>query len=490
MSVGFCMEYDVIFRGGREDIAQMAEIAKTLVYDTSLRQYIVQEVEATLEDGEDVLMVRLSNSDDDATHGIFEDFLDAVDQGCPALTIALSALYVDTEYGEGDILSMFCSPAGKSTLNMKAFYGLDAHFDPMPDEDWVPYGWRHPKELPPAATAEGVLSFLGDWGAEERSAVEEALLGGTLLKALPALQPNPQKEKQPVFSKEGETIRFSLSAPVNLADAAQYLDLTLAPYAQTYPDSYAALCHTMREKRLLLHLELESHSNPNTAWSYPDSSTWHFLISSDGRKLISRFTWCATYGFSSYNGLPAEVPVEEIYEAVTGASLDDLDERENFAAQWALHTYAARHDAPLPLVRCKTDWEMEMEEWGDDEDWDEEEDEEEDEALAYAQDHREALLPLFAQAQRASAPIPAHDQPQSFDSRFAGKTFCLGGDVAGWTGRELRETITKFGGTVADTLTPQADYFVYGTGVGEPFPQALQQGVLFLPVEYLQDMMA
>ena len=32
--------------------------------------------------------------------------------------------------------------------------------------------------------------------------------------------------------------------------------------------------------------------------------------------------------------------------------------------------------------------------------------------------------------------------------------------------------------------------FVYGTGVGEPFPQALQQGVSFLPVEYLQDMMA
>lgn len=490
MSVGFCMEYDAIFRGGREDIAQMAEIAKTSAYDTSLRQYIVQEVEAALEDGEDVLMVRLSNSDDDATHGIFEDFLDAVDQGCPALTIALSALYVDTEYGEGDTLSLFCSPPGKSTLNMKEFYGLDAHFDPMPDEDWIPYGWRHPKELPPAATAEGLLSFLGDWSAEERSAVEEALLGGTLLKTLPALQPNPQKEKQPVFSKAEETIRFSLSAPVNLADAAQYLDLTLAPYAQSYPDSYAVLCRTMREKRLLLHLELESYSNPNTAWSYPDSSTWHFLISSDGRKLISRFTWCATCGFSSYNGLPAEVPVEEIYEAVTGTSMDDLDEREDFAAQWALYTYAARHDAPLPLVRPKTDWEMEMEEWGDDEDWDEEEDEEEDEALAYAQDHREALLPLFAQAQRASAPIPSHDQPQSFDNRFAGKTFCLGGDVAGWTDRELRELITKFGGTVTDTLTPQTDYFVYGTGVGEPFTQALQQGVLFLPVEYLQDMMA
>lgn len=43
---------------------------------------------------------------------------------------------------------------------------------------------------------------------------------------------------------------------------------------------------------------------------------------------------------------------------------------------------------------------------------------------------------------------------------------------------------------MTDTLTPQTDYFVYGTGVGEPFTQALQQGVLFLPVEYLQDMMA
>ena len=52
----------------------------------------------------------------------------------------------------------------------------------------------------------------------------------------------------------------------------------------------------------ILHLYLDEFTGPNAARSYANHSVWHFLIASDGEKLISNFTWCGTYSFGGWCG--------------------------------------------------------------------------------------------------------------------------------------------------------------------------------------------
>ena len=539
MSVGYSMEYSVIIHGSRADFEQIPAIAQKVSDDYASRErsqwawdqtsfyqgmarYFASSAQEALDSGEDPLTFQVENSDGDDTHGIMEAFLTALDTQLPNLAIAASAIYVDTEYGGDSYENYLYSPPGSSALDLNKFTGLDERKDTFPDEDWIPYGWRHPEVAPPAAKGEGKLTFLGPWGEQERAAVEQALLGGGMLEAVPIFQPSLETNAPP-FVKEEDGVAFSLTGPLDFGDAAQNLELVLSPYLEQHKEAYAALCKTMREKKLSLHLLLDEYTGPNAAWTYSNNSEWVFILSSDGERLVSNFVRCATYSFGR-GGNSGQA--DGIYRTVCGEDLDDLPEEEQFAARLAIMEYLSgcpAQESDVNIYKAEIDEEQFLEwinDWWDEDEWEPFEyymadmwgDDWEDNILGnlrgsprgqeaireylkahsmeqYIADNRDALRSAIQKAV-AAARRPAHERyiPTDFDQRFKGKRFVVKGKLDGYDEGQAAEIVEKFGGKVMKNATASVSYFVCGTGVGDPIRTAMKHGTTILTADYFEDM--
>lgn len=539
MSVGYSMEYSVVIHGSRADFEQIPAIAQKVSDDYASRErsqwawdqtsfyqgmarYFASSAQEALDSGEDPLTFQVENSDGDDTHGIMEAFLTALDTQLPNLAIAASAIYVDTEYGGDSYENYLYSPPGSSALDLNKFTGLDERKDTFPDEDWIPYGWRHPDLAPPAAKGEGKLTFLGPWGEQERAAVEQALLGGGMLEAVPIFQPSLETNAPP-FVKEEDGVAFSLTGPLDFGDAAQNLELVLSPYLEQHKEAYAALCKTMREKKLSLHLLLDEYTGPNAAWTYSNNSEWVFILSSDGERLVSNFVRCATYSFGC-GGNSGQA--DGIYRTVCGEDLDDLPEEEQFAARLAIMEYLSgcpAQESDVNIYKAEIDEEQFLEwinDWWDEDEWEPFEyymadmwgDDWEDNILGnlrgsprgqeaireylkahsmeqYIADNRDALRSAIQKAV-AAVRRPAHERyiPTDFDQRFKGKRFVVKGKLDGYEEGQAAEIVEKFGGKVMKNVTASVSYFVCGRGVGDPIRTAMKHGTTILTADYFEDM--
>lgn len=543
MSVGYSMEYSVVIHGSRADVEKIPAVVQKYSKDYTekhpeawdqsyyedMAEYIASSAQKALDSGEDPLTCQMENSDGDDSHGILEEFLTALDTQLPNLAIAASAIYVDTEYGEGSFGNLLYSPPGSSALDLNNFSGLEGRKDPLPDENWIPYGWRHPEVEPPEAKAEGKLSFLGPWGEPERAVVERALLGGGVLEAVSVFQPSLETNAPP-FAQEGDGVAFSLTGPLNFGDAAQNLEQVLSPYLEQHKETYAALCKTMREKKLSLHLLLDEYTGPNAAWTYSDHSKWDFILSSDGERLVSNFARCATYSFSSFSSSgKSEDQAAEIYEKICEMELDELPSRAQAAVRKAISDFMESHpmtDSPNKRKRMsKIDIEgidkYEFLKWLD-KNWDRwankfpdwmdpftleqyesvlemKQDREncrnmpavikcyleEREGDSYFTANHDALLTVI---QEAIQSVPARYIPTEFDQRFKGKRFVVKGDLDGYEEGQAAELVEKFGGKVMKNVTASVNYFVCGSGVGDPIRTAMKHGTTILTADYFEDM--
>lgn len=539
MSVGYSMEYSVIIHGSRADFEQIPAIAQKVSDDYASRErsqwawdqtsfyqdmarYFASSAQEALDSGEDPLTFQVENSDGDDTHGIMEAFLTALDTQLPNLAIAACAIYVDTEYGGDSYENYLYSPPGSSALDLNKFTGLDELKDTFPDEDWIPYGWRHRDAVPPAAKATGKLTFLGPWGEPERAVVEQALLGGGVLEAVSIFQPSLETNA-PSFVKEEDGVAFFLTGPLDFGDAAQNLELVLSPYLEQHKEAYAALCKTMREKKLSLHLLLDEYTGPNAAWTYSNNSEWVFILSSDGERLVSNFVRCATYSFGR-GGNSGQA--DGIYRTVCGAALDDLPEEEQFAARLAIMEYLSgcpAQESDVNIYKAEIDEKQFLEwinDWWDEDEWEPFEyymadmwgDDWEDNILdnlrgsprgqeaireylkahgmeQYIADNRDALRSAIQKAV-AAARRPAHERyiPTDFDQRFKGKRFVVKGKLDGYEEGQAAELVEKFGGKVMKNVTASVSYFVCGRGVGDPIRTAMKHGTTILTADYFEDM--
>ena len=544
MSVSYCMEYSVVIHGSRADFEQIPAVVQkyskdyTEKYPTAWDQsyyediagYFASSAQKALDSGEDPLTFQVENSDGDDSHGILEEFLTALDTQLPNLAIAASAIYVDTEYGGGRFGNFLYSSPGSSALDLKDFTGLDDRRDPLPDENWIPYGWRHANEPPPAAKGAGELSFLGPWDEGSRAAVEKALLGGGLMEAVSVFQPS-RETNAPPFAKEGDKVVFSLSGPVDFGDIAQNLELILSPYLERHQETYAALCRTMREQKLSLHLLLDEYTGPNAAWTYSEHSKWDFILSSDGEHLVSDFVRCATYSFSFSSSNSGYVDHEaEIYEKICETELEKLPERTQTAVKRAIAGFMNSHPMADEPEQCagnakidvagidKADflkwlnktwwnrWENQFPEWVDPDFL------EQYESVREMRNDREncknmpAVIEsywadkkhdpyfianhdaLLAVIQEAIQSVPARYIPETYDQRFKGKKFVVKGDLDGYDEGQAAEIIEKFGGKVMKNVTANVNYFVCGRGVGDPIRTALKHGTPVLTANYFEDM--
>ena len=500
MSVDFEMQYTAAITGSREELARIPEvmerIAAKLMGSCSGEEYEEDyDDEALDEDDENALQYTAGQLSGLARKSLETDrerpffvvsatearcdypalklCLDELDRAMPELNIALYAIYVDTEYGEGCIGNILYSPAGSSSLKLGEFYGLDERMDPLPDEDWIPYGWRHLKEKPPAAKAEGTIALLGDWGETECAAVEHALLDPDFLTAMRA-EPMPGEAQSGIWRTE-EGYAFFAGGNQNFGDLLQSLGTVLAPYFAAHSASYAALCRSMREKKLLLHLYLDEYSGPNQAWSYSDHSAWHFLISSDGADLLAQFTWCGTYSFdfgSSEGG--AELLASYLYSALTEEELEELDEPVQSLMSQALAEYLEEHNPLGEPLETINEMNFDVEGFTQD----------------FSEEHWNELKALVRQVEESVVVRPPVRRfvPETFDNRFKGKKFVVKGELEGYTVEEVQELVQKFDGKVGKNVTAAVTYLVYGSGVGDSFRTALKHNVTFLSADYFEDM--
>lgn len=362
MSVGYQMEYSVIIKGTRAEFEQIPAVVQQVLEDykaalekakkegrwfwdstwnyEKLAEELAELAQDTLKAGGNPLLLELESSDGDDTHGDFEDFLTALDENLPGLSIVAYAIWVDVEYGESDTLSILYSPKGSSMLDVKDVPGFQGRIDTLPDEDWIPYGWRHPDEAPPAAKAEGTVTLLGDWSEAEKAIVDKALMGG----ALETMGYTSFQHADKAVARTEEGWKFFVGGAMDAGETAQNLHLALLPYIKKHKASCAALCKAMREKKLAIHLYLDEYTGPNAAWSYCNNSDWHFLITSDGARLVSKFTWCGTYSFGSRGG---DAKCKGVYEQTTGKKWEDLSEEAQFLASQAVFAYKEAHEIDL-----------------------------------------------------------------------------------------------------------------------------------------------
>lgn len=503
MSVGYVMEFSVAIKGDRKDIQQIPAVARQVVSDykaameqaqkegkffwdsawnyEDIAKELTEIAQAALEEGEEPYVIQLESSDGDDTHGDFEDFLDGLDKRLPDLAIAVYVTYVDTEYGGGDESSVYFSPPGSSHFALGGSNtGCLMESDQLPDEDWIPYGWRHAGETPPAAKAQGEVELLGDWPEEERAMIGQALPGA--LEAMGYTAFDPEKE---AVSPAEQGWQFQVGGAMDAGETAQHLHLALAPYAAEHSQPYAALCQAMRRKKLAIHLYLDESTGPNAAWSYDNHNVWHFLITSDGEKLVSNFTWCGTYSFGCRGG----ADYSQIYTQSIQKTWEDLSEEQQFLAAQAIEAYNAQNGRPqFPDI---PEWVWDSLE--DEDEWDDEEYEDEKQQLAQFEAEMEqycrALAPVIEQAlAKAPPPPPARYLPQTFDQRFAGKTFVVRGDLSGYEKGQVKGLIQSFGGKIGRNITSKTDYFVCGSGVGDPFKTALKHKTPLLSADYFEDM--
>ena len=81
-----------------------------------LAEELAELAQDTLKAGGNPLLLELESSDGGDTHGDFEDFLTALDENLPGLSIVAYAIWADVEYGESDTLSILYSHKGSSVL--------------------------------------------------------------------------------------------------------------------------------------------------------------------------------------------------------------------------------------------------------------------------------------------------------------------------------------------------------------------------------------
>lgn len=513
MSVGYQMQYTAIVKGGRNDFAQIPGIVKQVLNDYTARleaarnegktawdltwcyrkwtQTFTEQAEEALERGEEPMFLHLESEDGEDTRGIFEAFMDALDEQLPGLAFVVAVSQIDTEYGQDDKHYIRYSPANSGVflhLNpMKRYETPWVMSPPLPEEDWIPYSWRHPEVKAPAAKAEGVLSFLGAWSGEEQERLGQLLLGEELPKAL-CLYRNPDAGDRPLFAKTEEGLRFSLCGRSEFIPLVQNLEFALGSYIREHAEAYGAFCRTMREKRQLLHLAFDAYSGVNEAWHYGNHTKCHFLLSSDGAHLISIGTWFETQSSGTY--FCPEMPARDVYQVLTGAEDGEvwLDPDTGFTLEWALYHFSA---ATEPIRNFR---DFEAANQSDDEDgyYDEEDryDAYREAVRTYVKKYRKKLLPLFQQAEAAAnPPVPERYRPETFDGRFQGKKFVMKGERTGYTAEELASILTGFGAEVEEEVTEQTDYLICGSGVGEPFRTALALGTTILTADYLEDLM-
>ena len=297
-----------------------------------------------------------------------------------------------------------------------------------------------------------------------------------------------------------EDWKFFVGGAMDAGETAQNLHLALLPYIKKHKASYAALCKAMREKKLAIHLYLDESTGPNAAWSYCNNSDWHFLITSDGARLVSKFTWCGTYRFGSRGGDCCD----ELYEQVTGKSWDDLSDEARFLVEQALVNYEASSDQNkfvgdgiegclnvLDQVYCDPEDFLAgnygegvlacLDSYGYNE---------EDVREKLLKAKAESSKPVIEEALKNATDLtpPVRYIPQTFDQRFAGKTFIVKGDLDGYEKGQVKDLIEKFGGKVGQRVTAKTAYFVCGSGVGNPFKTALKHGTPLLSADYFEDM--
>lgn len=520
MSVLYQMNYSVIIKGTRAEFEQIPAVAQQVLEDykaavekarkegncfwdstwnyESLAEELAEVAKAVLETGGEPLLMELESSDGDDTHGDFEDFLTALDENLPGLSIVTYAIWVDVEYGGPDTPSILYSPKGSSVLDVKDVSCFQSRMDTLPDEDWIPYGWRHPDETAPAAKAEGTVTLLGDWSEAEKTIVDKALMGG----ALETMGYTSFQHAGKAVSRTEEGWEFCVGGAMDAGEAAQNLHLALLPYIKEHEASCAAMCKAMREKKLAIHLYLDESTGPNAAWSYCNNSAWHFLITSDGARLVSKFTWCGTYRFGSRGGA---AKCKGVYEQTTGKEWEDLSEGAQFLARQAVSAYKEAHEIDLendPQYWEAAEWlcqyDIEVEDFltGN---YDEGElcGVDLDELNQLCAGMREIMEKYNSRLGRALKEAlknvpdltpPARFIPQTFDQRFAGKTFIVKGDLDGYEKGQVKELIEKFGGKVGQRVTDKTAYFVCGSGVGDPFKTALKHGTPLLSADYFEDL--
>jgi hypothetical protein len=143
---------------------------------------------------------------------------------------------------------------------------------------------------------------LGQWDAEEAEVLNNVLSGDELIKAMGFL-----RNKEPTYYKRASSLslinrgyinelasdkswasyRLKMVAQSYLVEDLDYLELILSDYRELKEPRYSSFCKTMLKKRQNILLDLCVRSDPGTYGSYQFRYDGCYMLSSDGKSLIS-----------------------------------------------------------------------------------------------------------------------------------------------------------------------------------------------------------
>lgn len=347
----------------------------------------------------------------------------------------------------------------------------------------------------PVAKATAKITTLGEWGSEEQALLRDVIRAPELPAAIFAVEWN-------VSELEDGAIRVEATGDLEFSDVISYASFALSDaFKPAQRENCVRLCEIMRKKKLLIHVELDEFTNPDDYWDdeeeerdYQNNSGYHFLLSSDGVHIVSRFVWCGTYDCLFYaKGCPcfSRSWLEWQYNQLTGQDMNELSDIKSFLIRKAIISFAV--SLRSKLAPKPNEWWNKESGW--DEWWKSEDDIPDANPLGMSRilnaTQKEALLSLIQRELKRADTAEnqkAFHVPTAFDNRFAGKTFLVEGKLNGYEPKEVERIITNFGGKVVKDMTNSVDYFIYGTGVGKPFKEALERGTTFVPPEYFEDM--
>ncbi len=485
-------EYHVLFHGAREELEGLAAAARTQLEslpDAAGDEYrhfpdrVAGAVEqARNKPGSEPATIRLDLNEDYA--GIYGDLLKGMKQKRPGLAVAAVAEY---GYDEGRGWGTYYAPSGSAALEM--YY--DADSQPFPEEAWIPQGWRKPGGAP-NARMEGTITPMGVWGEAELDRLRRTLCGDAFWAALGY---GPAEPGAVPCREERGTFAFAAGGPLDGEQTLEFLEDSLSAYRTEREEAYAALCRTMRERRLLLHLEMTGCTKPNRFWEYSDESKYHYLISSDGRGLRAYLTWCGTCRWKARGGESGTDVAPYLYQSLTMERMGDLEGSQAYLVRRAIDAFVREHPVPEDFFGRGFDpdiYEMEFEECMDAGDEDAIRELCGPGAWKYLLEHEEELTgriqEALEQGEELERPVPTRAVPGQFDNRFAGRRFYVDGeDLEGYTREQVRKLVLSFAGQLSDA-PGEADYFVCGREVGAPFLEGLHANVTFLTPDYFEDM--
>jgi len=447
--------------------------------------YLSAHVETALEEqeGSGDILCRVHFSDHDCG-GFYTDWLKELKAQMPNLAIAVLVQY---EYEENYIIHRGYSPKGSQHAPINHFCQT---MDILPEEDWIPIGWRKPGTTP-RYRAEGTIAYLGKWEEPERTLLQKAICSEEWQKAC-GFRPKEPNQAAVVATDSG--FSFALIGDVNISNSLQTLQglLDLSGYTQAHSSEYTAFCRIMYEKKLLIHVEFHDYSNADWYGNYESSSNYHYLISSDGARLIPSFTRCSTYGwgasFIDYSS-PSQYLVPSLYKLSTKTEdVAELSQNSQTLIWWSLFRFLSKYpinalqnadidptDTPEKFSFYREEHVMNQVE---------------NALQGYFLEHQTQLLERIQRAKEKAVElnqVPSRFQPETFDNRFAGQCFYIDGDLVSYSKEQLKQEIEDFGGIVVGNAA-KADYFIYGRGVGNPFLKGLENGVTFLSEDYFEQM--